>query len=69
MEFTPKGFNMKVSIKIKTVHKLEPVEADISVEFDKGEYLEVIQAMPAVISQVIQVKKMAKAKNNMRKGK
>ena len=56
---------MKCNMKIQAVHEGEPATVDVEVEFDKGEYIEVLKQMPTLMARVKElliVKKMKKDK-------
>ena len=62
---------MKLKTNIKGTHEDHPVEVDIEIEFEKGEYLEIVQAMPKIIGEIKslinQEKAMSRARKAMRK--
>jgi hypothetical protein len=51
---------MEINIKVNGIHYGKPMNAEIQVKFNKGEYIEVIKAMPTLIAQM---------KTTLKKGK
>lgn len=43
---------MKTKVTINAVHENEPVTVEIEVEFEPGEYIEVIKEIPSIIKQI-----------------
>ena len=43
---------MKAKVKVNGTHQGSPLDVDIEIEFEKGEYLEVVKAMPAIVGQI-----------------
>jgi len=62
---------MKAKFKVNGRHEGEAMTVDIEVEFEKGEYLEILKTMPNIITQVRALvneeKSVRKAKKAMRK--
>ena len=50
-------------MKVNAVHEGEPATVELEIEFDKGEYVEVVKTIPAAIA-ILRVKL-----NKKRKGK
>lgn len=48
---------MITQIKITLQHNDKPVDIEIQVEFEPGEYVEVIKELPAVIKQINKIAK------------
>ncbi len=62
---------MKFKFKADGTHNEHPIQIDIEVEFEKGEYLDIAKAMPGIIGEIKtlinQEKKMSRARKAMRK--
>lgn len=43
---------MKFKMKVDGIHEREPAHIELEVEFESGEYLDVVKAMPEVIKQI-----------------
>ena len=60
---------MKFKAKINGMHKGEPMAVDVEVEFESGEYLEVLKTIPTIIGQAKSIlneeKAIKKAKKAM----
>ncbi len=48
---------MKTQITAVLILDKTPVEIKIDIEFEKGEYVEVIKELPAIIKQLIKIEK------------
>ena len=62
---------MKAKINVNGTHQGEPVTVVVEIEFDKGEYLDVLKTMPNIMTQVRslmhQERKLNRAEKAMRK--
>ncbi len=51
---------MKFVVEAQAIHDGEPAEIKIEIEFDKGEYVEVIKQIPTIIKEMKELVKTSK---------
>ncbi len=51
---------MKFVVEAQAIHDGEPAEIKIEIEFDKGEYVEVVKQIPTIIKEMKELVKTSK---------
>ena len=51
---------MKFTAEVQGIHEGEPVEVKLEVEFERGEYVEVVKQIPTIIKEMKELVRTSK---------